>query len=218
MNEEDLFQHIGARILYDTRLLVRSLDAFEASYATEIRDWCRAETYLIEYRGEGGEAASIDRDKESYQDYISFDYLGEQLEPDSPFAPIGEGLILLTHQVTRLQEQRSGVALSTVVSIHNVDVRADEMMERLDLDTSQIADYEERSTAENAVQKLKQAWSGLVGKIKRGLGKIKSRLATLLANYLNLKEWTISGDVSTSPIAQLFGLSASAGIEVTFGP
>lgn len=218
MNEEDLLQRIRYRILSDTTILLRYLNTFEIANAGLIRDWRKAETLLKPYRDQPEEQVSLDKPKGPYEDYLSLDYPGDQVESDSPFAPLGEGLILLRYQLMGLRDQRAGVVYSTYLSFQNVEVQLNDTTERLDLDASQIEDYEARSTAESAVERLKQAWSGLVGTIQQGLKKIRSRLATLLANYLNLKEWTISGDISTSPIAALFGLSASAGIEVTFEP
>jgi hypothetical protein len=38
----------------------------------------------------------------------------------------------------------------------------------------------------------------------------------LVSNYINLKEWSVKGAVSTPAIVSLFGISGSVEIQLTF--
>ncbi len=78
------------------------------------------------------------------------------------------------------------------------------------------------STVSNIPQKVVSSVSSklnlILSSLKAQLQRIQGLIGQLLSKYLNLKEWSVKGSLSTPTLANLFGLTASAELELTFEP
>ena len=67
-----------------------------------------------------------------------------------------------------------------------------------------------KTQAQKAAHAISNAWSSFVQKIQSIIQSISTALWSLVSNYLNLKEWSVKGTISTPIITSLFGISGSA--------
>lgn len=188
MGEEGLIK----QIIYDIDLTIRNLNEFERMHDEDLKQ-------ITSYMN-GNEGV-----ENNYKQAISRDYTGTRL-----FKPFYNSLESLKKIV---QDYSSSItsknAIRGIITLSNVTGLLDVLELRLKLiNTSQLA----IPSIGTAISKV----STLISNLKAILNGISTNLLVLVSQYLSLKEWSITGSFSTSPIAQVFGISGSGEIQLTF--
>lgn len=145
---------------------------------------------------------------------IAFEY-EDRPDFESPFASVKDSLSNFKSLVEGFAEETpSHYALNTLLAFQSIEGQVDAAASRLNLIAMHLP--QPKTAVRNSVQLLANAWSGFAGRIKAIVQGISGKLWNLLSNYLNLKEWSISGKISTPTLTQIFGISASAELQLTF--
>lgn len=178
-----------SRIKRDIDLLLKKLNLLEEQYSTEI---------------------------DAFQKVAHHGYEGEESENGfSPFSPFRESLQSFKKLLLTLGEKRDRVtAFRTLLAFHAIDSEGTAIEARLSLIGTTLTPT--LPSVANTAQVLIQAWSRFWAKVKGIMGSIASNLWAFISQYLNLKEWSIKGSISTPAITQVFGLTGSAELQLTF--
>lgn len=153
----------------------------------------------------------LDDFKQAHNEYFSV--LGDERIND-PLLPFRYALTNLKETVNAFADEPSPQkALRTINLLLIVCGQPDAISVRLNLvSTAQGI----KAKVQNAAHAISNAWSSFVQQIQSIIQGISSALWLLVSNYLNLKEWSVKGSISTPAITSLFGISGSAEIQFTF--
>jgi hypothetical protein len=178
-----------SRIEQDIGLLLNQLDLLENEYSNKINEFREAARHL---------------------------YKPEDLKNGfSPFLAFRESLQSFKNLLTTLDREKDrATAFRTLLAFHAIDSEGTAIEARLSLIGTTSAPT--LASVPNTAQLLAQAWSQFWAKVKSVMGSIASNLWAFISQYLNLKEWSIKGSISTPAITQVFGLTGSAELQLTF--
>jgi hypothetical protein len=110
------------------------------------------------------------------------------------------------------ENHRSEAAYQFVTKLFALNAQPDAISSRfaIQIETS------DKFFIRNVVQAVSAAWSNVVGILKIILQSISNNLWALLSSYLNLKEWSLKGKISTPHLFSYFGIGGSAELGLTF--
>jgi len=129
-----------------------------------------------------------------------------------PFKQATNDLKKETNRLLESKNSSSAFRVTAVIGLLNSQL--DSINAQLSLKANIISQSKGVTTVWN---KVSASWNTLVGRLKSIIQTISSYLWQLISRLLTLREWSISGTVSTPSITSLFGPSGSATIQITFG-
>jgi restriction endonuclease len=100
-------------------------------------------------------------------------------------------------------EERSTTAMHAIASLGALNSQLDYLTARLNLP----------DVARKVGQKATNHWNNLQSYLQKLIHSIAGHLWQLISSLMTPKEWSLSGDTGVN----LFGLSGTAGIQITFG-
>ena len=104
-------------------------------------------------------------------------------------------------------------ALKAITLLSFITAQPDAVGARLSIIASQVGIM---PYTQQAAFSISTTWNSFKQKIQSVIQSISSALWSLISSYLNLKEWSVKGTVSTPAITSLFGISGSVEIQFTF--
>jgi hypothetical protein len=132
-------------------------------------------------------------------------------DPILPFHYSLNALSLALEEFTKSPNSQQALKLLNLLLV--VSAQPDAITARFGTVTTAIGIPQ---SVKQAASCISTAWNSFTQSIKSVIQSISSALWSLVSNYINLKEWSVKGAVSTPAIVSLFGISGSVEIQLTF--
>jgi hypothetical protein len=140
-----------------------------------------------------------------------------EFEEEGISNPVTDLRYVLTSLLEAFQEfvenPDSEKALQTLMGLSVLTGQVETMTSQLELlsISSRV-----KGAIQNAAATIANKVAGWFGYLKNAIQSISAKLWSLMSPYMNLKEWSIKGALGTSPLVSLFGMTASAELQLTF--
>jgi hypothetical protein len=132
----------------------------------------------------------------------------------NPVTDLRQVLVSLLESFEQFIKYRNSErALQTLLNLSLASGQTESVLPQLE---SLSASANTTGFVRSAAASLANKVAGWFGYLKNAIQSISTKLWSLISSYVNLKEWSIKGAVTTPTLVNLFGFTASAELQLTF--